>query len=171
MSRKEPIIHVPHPDLDLVLERTAAVAPSLVWMAWTNPEHLKKWFTPHPWQTVDCEIDLRPGGIFRTVMRSPEGQDFPSSGCYLEIVEERKLVWTSALAPGYRPCTPSGDKPCDLLAFTAVITIEPHGTGARYRALVIHPDVESCRKHAAMGFADGWGKAFDQLVASVTGPA
>ena len=47
----------------------------LVWKAWTMPEHLKKWFTPAPWQTVECEIDLRPGGIFRTVMRSPEGQD------------------------------------------------------------------------------------------------
>ena len=49
--------------------------------AWTTPEHLKKWFTPAPWTTVDCEIDLRPGGIFRTVMRSPEGQEFPNVGC------------------------------------------------------------------------------------------
>ncbi|HEY2939715.1 MAG TPA: SRPBCC domain-containing protein [Gaiellaceae bacterium] len=39
-------------------------SPELVWMAWTQPEHLKKWFTPAPWTTVDCEIDLRPGGVF-----------------------------------------------------------------------------------------------------------
>ena len=63
------------PRLDLIPERVVDVAPELVWAACTVPEHVKKWFTPVPWKTVDCEIDLRPGGIFRTVMRSPEGQD------------------------------------------------------------------------------------------------
>src|SRR5262249_22802221 len=91
------------PKLDLVLERFVEVSPELVWMAWTQPEHLKKWFTPAPWTTVDCEIDLRPGGVFRTVMRSPEGKDFPNAGCYLEIVPNRKLVWTDALGAGFRP--------------------------------------------------------------------
>src|SRR4029077_16465362 len=83
--------------LDLLLERVVDVPPELVWAAWTVPEHVKQWFTPAPWTTVDCEIDLRPGGIFRTVMRSPEGQEFPNVGCYLEIIKSRKLVWTVAL--------------------------------------------------------------------------
>jgi DNA-binding transcriptional ArsR family regulator len=87
----------------LVLERIVDVSPELVWMAWTQPEHLKKWFTPAPWTTVDCEIDLRPGGIFRTVMRSPEGQDFPNLGCYLEVVPHQKLVWTDVLEAHFRP--------------------------------------------------------------------
>src|SRR6516164_2754151 len=78
------------PRLDLVLERVVDVAPELVWAAWTKPEHVKKWFTPAPWKTVDCEIDLRPGGIFRTVMRSPQGQDITNVGCFLEIVANRK---------------------------------------------------------------------------------
>jgi uncharacterized protein YndB with AHSA1/START domain len=56
----------------------------------------QQWFTPAPWKTVDCEIDLRPGGLFRTVMRSPEGQEFPNVGCYLEIVENEKLIWTQS---------------------------------------------------------------------------
>src|SRR5216683_7570134 len=80
------------PRLDLLLERVVDVPPELVWAAWTTPEHVKKWFTPAPWTTVDCEIDLRPGGIFRFVMRSPEGQEFPNVGCYLEIVKNQKLV-------------------------------------------------------------------------------
>ena len=84
------------PRLDLVLERVVEVPPELVWKAWTEPEHLKRWFTPLPWTTVECEIDLRPGGIFRTVMRSPEGQDHPNMGCYLEVVPNRRLVWTDA---------------------------------------------------------------------------
>ncbi|MFA7638367.1 MAG: SRPBCC domain-containing protein, partial [Parvibaculum sp.] len=50
------------PKLDLVLERVVDVSPRLVWRAWTEPAHLLKWFTPKPWETVDCRIDLRPGG-------------------------------------------------------------------------------------------------------------
>jgi uncharacterized protein YndB with AHSA1/START domain len=70
------------PRLDLLLERIVDVPPVLVWAAWTEPVRLKKWFTPAPWQTVDCEIDLRPGGIFRFVMRSPEGEEFPHVGSH-----------------------------------------------------------------------------------------
>lgn len=111
--------HTPDPTLDLFLERVVEVSPHLVWAAWTTPEYLKRWFTPAPWQTVDCEIDLRPGGIFRTVMRSPDGQDFANAGCYLEIIENEKLVWTAALKPGYRPQSPAG-----ALLFTAMILLE-----------------------------------------------
>lgn len=162
---KRAIAHQPDPRLDLVLERVVDVRPELVWAAWTTPEHLKKWFTPEPWTTVDCEIDLRPGGIFRTVMRSPEGQEFPNSGCYLEVVENQKLVWTNALAPGYRPVDPPTTTHCDNFQFTAVITLEPQGRGTKYTALVIHRDEDGRKRHAEMGFHDGWGKALDQLVA------
>ena len=82
------------PRLDLLLERVVDVPPELVWAAWTVPEHVKKWFTPAPWVTINCEIDLRPGGIFRTVMRGPEGQEINNIGCFLEIMPSRKLVWT-----------------------------------------------------------------------------
>lgn len=161
-------VHQPDPKLDLVLERIVDVPRELVWAAWTQPEHLKKWFTPAPWTTVDCEIDLRPGGIFRTVMRSPEGQEFPGAGCYLEVVKHEKLVWTSALGPDYRPIIrhpdPSG-KDCNELYFTAAILLEPHGNGTRYTALAIHGEESSRQKHADMGFHDGWNAALDQLVA------
>jgi uncharacterized protein YndB with AHSA1/START domain len=154
--------------LDLVLERLVDVPRELVWAAWTKPEHMKKWFTPAPWTTVDCEIDLRPGGIFRTVMRSPEGQEFPHVGCYLEIVPNEKLVWTSALGPGYRPAiraTATGS--CDELYFTAIITLEAEGTRTKYRAIAIHGDEATSRKHEEMGFYEGWGTTLDQLVALV----
>lgn len=91
------LIHQPDPQLDLVFERIADVPNELIWTAWTTPENLKQWFTPKPWKTVDCEIDLRPGVIFRTVMLSPEGQEFPNLGCYLEVIPNEKLVWTNAL--------------------------------------------------------------------------
>lgn len=84
--------HQSDPRLDLVFERIVDVLPERVRAAWTTPAHLKIWFTPASWKTVDCEINLRPGGIFRTVMRSPGGQEFPNVGCYLEIIKNEKLV-------------------------------------------------------------------------------
>jgi uncharacterized protein YndB with AHSA1/START domain len=152
------------PKLDLVLERTVDVSPELVWMAWTQPEQLKQWFTPAPWKTVDCEIDLRPGGAFRTVMRSPEGEDVSNVGCYLEIVPNRKLVWTDALEAGFRP---SRQNPHLLFHFTAAILLEPEGSGTRYTALVMHADEGGREKHESLGFHEGWGTALEQLVEHV----
>lgn len=159
-----PIRHQPDPTLDLVLERVVDVPPERVWAAWTTPEQLKQWFTPAPWSTVDCELDLRPGGIFRTVMRSPEGQEFPNEGCVLEVVPNEKFVWTGALAAGYRPHSREEESRFPF-TFTAVITLEPHGSGTRYTALAIHADAAGSAKHAEMGFHRGWGAALDQLVA------
>lgn len=156
-------INPPHPQFDLILERIVDVPKELVWSAWTNPEYVKKWFTPAPWTTVDCEIDLRPGGIFQTTMRSPEGEIFPIVGCYLEIIERERLVWTTALLPGYRPTT----EPPESFFMTAVISLEAHGNGTKYTALVIHKSEADRNAHEAMGFQDGWGKALDQLVAFV----
>jgi uncharacterized protein YndB with AHSA1/START domain len=156
-----------NPKLDLVLERYIDVSPELVWSAWTEPEHLKQWFTPAPWKTVACEIDLRPGGRFHTVMESPEGQQFPGDSCYLEIVPGKKLVWTSALGPGYRPAAPAGadSKECAAILFTAEVIIEPKGKGSQYRVIAMHGDENSCKRHEEMGFQEGWGAALDQLVA------
>jgi uncharacterized protein YndB with AHSA1/START domain len=152
-----PSLLKPDPTLDLVLERVIDVPPELVWAAWTKPEHLSKWFCPAPWKVVDCEIDLRPGGMFRTVMRSPEGKDFPNTGCYLEIVPNKRLVWTDALLPGYRPAADP--------FFTAIVTLEPRGTGTRYIAMGMHRDEAGRKRHEEMGFHQGWGTALDQLVA------
>lgn len=157
--------HEVNPNLDLVLERSVDVPPDLVWRAWTEPELLKQWFAPRPWTTVHAEIDLRPGGIFKTVMRSPEGEGTggDDAGCILEVVRNRKLVWTSALGPGFRPQV-GGD---DDLPFTAIVSMEPHGSGTKYTAIAIHRDETGKNTHEQMGFHDGWGTALDQLVEAV----
>ncbi|MGR9074175.1 MAG: SRPBCC family protein [Gammaproteobacteria bacterium] len=151
------------PKLDLAFERLVDVPKERIWQAWTRPEQLMPWFCPLPWKTVDCEIDLRPGGLFRTVMESPEGRRFPNIGCYLEVVENRRLAWTNALAPGFRPASiPEGG-----FAMTAVIELTDHGSGTKYAATVLHESEAAREQHAAMGFEEGWGKALDQLVAMV----
>lgn len=152
------------PKLDLSFERIVEVPKEFIWKAWTTPEHLMPWFCPLPWKAVGCEIDLRPGGRFYTMMQSPEGQQFPGTGCYLEIIENEKLTWTNALLPGFRPAPPQAGGSVDF-NFTATIQLAAHGTGTRYTATVIHGNEADRDTHDRMGFHEGWEKALDQLVA------
>ncbi len=152
------------PAYDLVLDRVVDVTPEQVWAAWTEPAHLTQWFTPAPWTTPEAEVDLRPGGIFRTVMCSPEGDRQDNTGCYLVVEPNRRLVWTAALRGGYRP----NDFSVVGFPFTAELTLEPVDGGTKYTARVLHAKAEHCASHAEMGFVEGWGAALDQLVAYMT---
>lgn len=160
---RHPLVHVPDPALDLLLERTADVPRDLVFKAWTTPDLLKQWFAPAPWTTPECELDLRPGGIVRTVMQSPDGQRFPNVGCCLEVIENRRFAWTSVLGPGFRPVPSAGDG----FGFSAIISLEDHEGGTKYTALVRHGDPISRQRHEDMGFHVGWRTCFDQLVTLV----
>ncbi len=162
--------HKLNPELDLMLERIVDVPRELVWQAWTTPKKLMPWFCPLPWKTVECEIDLRVGGKFYTVMQSPEGQHFPNTGCYLELVENEKLTWTNALEPGFRPVNPPEPSPgheCAEFLMTATIMLERHASGTKYTALVQHANAQARIAHAKMGFEEGWGTCLDQLVAII----
>jgi uncharacterized protein YndB with AHSA1/START domain len=153
------------PETDLVLERVVDIPARRIWDAWTRPEQLVQWFTPAPWTTPACVIDLRPGGLFRTTMRSPDGEDSTNDGCFLEVVDGARLVWTTALGAGFRPAPAADDA---IGFFTAFVTIEPIPAGSRYRVVLKHREAAGARAHAEMGFADGWGAAFDQLVEMVS---
>ena len=148
-------------DCDLSFERRLDVPPEFLWTGWTTPEILKKWFTPAPWVTEEVEIDLRLGGIFRTVMSGPNGERNEGTGSVLEAIEGRSFIWTSCLQPGFVPTTP----PEHGFVFTAIIEMEPDGTGSHYRAIVRHMNAGDAQQHAEMGFEAGWGAALDQLVA------
>lgn len=154
----------PNATLDLVLERVVDLPAEKIWQAWTTPGIILHWFTPAPWQTTECQIDLRPGGQFRTVMRSPEGESFPNEGCFLEVVEHRKLVWTNAMMPGFRPVLAQSHSSCGDFLFTAAVMLEPEGNKTKYTALVVHADEAGRKQHEEMGFHEGWGIALDQLI-------
>lgn len=153
----EPANPSPLSERELVLVRETDFPAARLYAAWTTPELLVQWFTPHPWSTKSCELDLRVGGACRTVMVSPEGEEFPNTGVYLELIPNEKIVFTDAYLPGWEP-NPG-------LFFTAVLTFEtlPAG-GSRYTARVRHWTQAACEKHATMGFEEGWGKACDQLL-------
>jgi uncharacterized protein YndB with AHSA1/START domain len=83
---------------ELVITRVFDAPRELVWKAWTDPEHLMRWWGPKYFTSPACKIDLRVGGKYLFCMRSPEGKDFWSTGVYREIVEPERIVWTDSFA-------------------------------------------------------------------------
>jgi uncharacterized protein YndB with AHSA1/START domain len=149
---------------DLVLERTLNAPRELVWRAWTDPKLLKQWFAPKPYEISEVEMDLRPGGIFRIRMVGPDGFDtgHGNAGCVLEVVDGERLVWTSALAPQFRPAEMG--EGCESFPMTAVVTLADGGDGKTlYRAVALHRNEADRNVHEQMGFNDGWGKCAEQL--------
>lgn len=65
-----------------------------VFRAWTDPGQLAQWWGPRGMTNPICEVDLRPGGTYRIVMRDPEGGDHPVSGIYREIAAPERLVFS-----------------------------------------------------------------------------
>lgn len=138
-----------NPEWDLVLERTLDVSPDKIFAAWTNPDSIKHWFCPKPWKVSECEIDLRPGGKFRTVMEGPDGERMDNTGCYLEIIENEKLVFTDALGPDFRP-KGSG-------FMTAILILTPIPGGTRYTAYALQlPQVWDWRAYYYILYRAGW---------------
>jgi uncharacterized protein YndB with AHSA1/START domain len=152
-------------DLDLVLERTLNAPRSLVWKAWTDPELLKRWFAPRPYEITEVDLEVRPGGAFRIRMIGPDGFDtgHGTPGCILEVVEGERLSWTSALGPQYRPAELPTEG-CESFPMTAIITLSDAGEGRTfYRAVALHANRKDRDSHESMGFQEGWGKCADQL--------
>ncbi|HEU6451690.1 MAG TPA: SRPBCC family protein [Gemmatimonadaceae bacterium] len=150
------------PRLDLVLERFIDAPRHLVWEALTKPEHLKEWYMPRAWGDVsNCELDVRPGGMFSIDIATGDGQEFPNLGCFLEVVPMERLSWTSMLFPGYRPAV------FDDIPITAIVTLQTVGSGTRYVFTALHRDEADFEKNKESGWLEGTEIALDQFVEHV----
>lgn len=141
---------------DLVISRVLRAPRSALWRAWSEPDLLKQWWCPKPWTTQVRAFDLQPGGAFHTFMQGPDGGTSDNPGCFLEVVPQSRLAFTSMLTGGWRPHKP-------WLGFTAIITMADEGDGSRYVARVMHPDEATRDQHEKLGFFEGWNTAITQL--------
>ncbi len=147
----------PLADRELVITRLIDAPRAALYRCWTEPELLKRWFAPQPWTVPIADIDLRPGGSCRIVMRSPEGTDFPNPGVYLEVVPNERIVFTDAFIEAWVPS--------DKAFMTGTVTFADETGKTRYTAIIWHWSTEDRAMHEKMGFHEGWGQCTDQLAA------
>lgn len=140
---------------ELVLNRLIDAPPEAVYRCWTEPDLIKQWFAPRPWTVPSVSNDLRPGGQCTVVMADEAGTEYPNPGQYLEVVPNRKLVFTDAYLGDWTP----SEKPF----FTCILTFEPENGRTRYIATARHWSAEDREAHEKMGFHEGWGLCAAQL--------
>lgn len=83
---------------EVVITRIFDAPRELVFKAWSDPEHLMRWWGPNQFTSPVCRIDFRVGGDYAFCMRSPDGREFWSAGTFLEIVVPEKIVYSDSFA-------------------------------------------------------------------------
>ena len=151
---------------ELVIRRIFDAPRELVWKAWTEPERMTQWWGPKNFTSPACKIDFRVGGKYLFCMRSPEGQEFWSTGVYREIVEPERIVYADSFADEKGDPVPAshygmpGDWPAETLV---TVTFEEHE--GKTRMTLRHVGVPSGIM-SEMAEA-GWKESLDKLAESL----
>lgn len=142
----------PPTDREVVITRHLDAPASVVFEAFTKPEHLMRWFGPKGWPLTMCEMDFREGGRYRFAMTGPHGKEgAPFGGRYLEIVPNRRIVYDDSFERAH----------ADRLVIT--ITFDEHQGRTTLTIRTLFPSVASKTKHLEGGYAGGVGSSLDQL--------
>lgn len=144
---------------ELRITRRIPAPPAAVFAAWTEADRVKRWFGPYGMEVPEAEIDLRAGGVHRTLMRDAAGKEYPNRMTIDEVAAPHRLV----LRVTDESCGP-------LVGSVGTLTFAPDGEGTLLDAAWHHPTPEMRAAHEAMGFAKGWGETLDKLTAHLIAP-
>ena len=141
---------------EVTLTRRLAAPRELVFRAFTDPQHLMRWWGPHGFTAPECDIDLRIGGALRIVMQGPDGQRFPMTGVIEELVRPERFAYRFEAHAG-----PGGPA---LRGRNALLLAEADG----HTELTITARAEGLVPEAAMmlaGMEAGWSQSLEKLAA------
>lgn len=161
-------MHVETSGKDTVFTRLIAAPRARVFRAWTDPKHLSKWWGPHSVTCPICEVDLRPGGRLRLVMRSPEGSDYPLTGVYREIVEPERIVCsvdTSEHSPEWHAQLsrhrPGGGRAATEMLWT--VSFEEYNGKTKLTIRTHFASLADRDAFINMGMSEGWSQSLERL--------
>lgn len=103
-------------DREIIFTRSVDAPREWVWMIWTEPRHLHRWWGPTGFTTTTHEFTFAPGGVWRLVMHGPDGTDYPTRIVFREIDPPSRIVYENGW-----------DLPGAPLDFTVVVSFEPEG--------------------------------------------
>ncbi|WP_437671585.1 SRPBCC domain-containing protein [Sorangium sp. So ce131] len=142
----------PAAEREYVITRVFDAPARLLFEAYSKPEHIKRWFGPRGWPVTLCEMDFRTGGRFRFAMTGPSGQqNTPFGGEYLEIVQDRKIVYDNGFE------SPGAER------MIVTVTFEESGGKTTLTIHTLFGSIAMKNDHLGLGYEQGVGSGLDQL--------
>lgn len=138
----------------------------LVWRAWTDPQHLMRWWGPAHFTAPACTIDLRVGGKYHFCMQAPDGQRFWSTGVYQELAAPVRMVFTDSFADEVGNVVPGSyygmgdDIPLEMR-----VTVTFEDVGGKTKMTVRHEGLPVGEMSEMT--VQGWNESFDKLAESL----
>jgi uncharacterized protein YndB with AHSA1/START domain len=139
---------------EVILTRVYDAPRALVFKAWTDPAHLARWWGPKMFTNPVCEVDARPGGKLRIVMRGPDGNDYPLRGVFQEVVAPERLVFTNIAVD---------DKDRPIIDGLTTVTFAEEGGKTK---LTVHTRGKAMAPIATQylqGMEMGWSQSLEKL--------
>jgi uncharacterized protein YndB with AHSA1/START domain len=146
---------------ELVITRVFDAPTERVWQAWTNPEHMKKWWGPKEYSCPDCEIDLRVGGKYLYSMLGPDGKKIWVTGIYKEIIPNRKLVFSDSFGDDKGNIVPSEDYGMQGMPLEMLVTVILDEEDGKTKMTMTHAGIPAGEHRE--GANAGWNSSFDKL--------
>lgn len=134
----------------LTIERTLNAPIKLVWDAWTQADHIAKWWAPKGMKLNVITHDFQVGGYWKYGMIMPNGGEFIAEGTYSAIEEMKKII-TSA---DFKPMT---------VGVEIQALFKENGDQTHFTFHVVHPTEAYCKQQEEMGSMNGWGSVFNAL--------
>lgn len=145
-------------ETNITITREFDFPRDLVWMAWTQPEHIAQWFGPEGFSTRVEEYEFKSGGRFKYVMVGPDGKEYPGVSVFKEVSPKDRIVATDDFGDNYREKNP--DVPSGMIVTE---TFEDLGERTKVTISIDHASAEDRKKHEEMGVVDGWGSSLDKF--------
>lgn len=139
-------------DTEIRMSRVFDAPRDLVFEAHTSCEHMSKWWGPRRYEVSSCDIDFRPGGRWRIVLRGTEGDEHAFYGEYREIVRPERIVWTFGFDG-----IPGGEPGVEIYVF------EEQGGKTTVTSIASFDSVEQRDGALGSGMVDGATEMYDRL--------
>jgi uncharacterized protein YndB with AHSA1/START domain len=143
-------------DREVVLTRVIDAPRELVFDAFTDPKHVDHWWGPNGYKTTTIAMDVRPGGMWRSVMQGPDGTDYDDRKVYEEVVRPERLVYWHG-----------SDVDDDPGCFHVTVTFEDVGGNTRLTMRMLFGTVEQCEAVKGFGAVELGYQTLDRFAAHV----
>jgi uncharacterized protein YndB with AHSA1/START domain len=140
-------------DREILLTRVFEAPRWLVFEAITRPEHVVRWWGYHGMTLTIEEMDIRPGGAWRFVLRAPDGQVYPFKGVYREVVPPERVVSTFIYDVEV------------IRDFESIetLTLEEQNGKTTMTVRILHQSKEARDGHLQSGMEAGAAQSYDRL--------